>query len=99
MKTSDTPDNKKDSAYTKNEITQESMLRHINFLNIKIISAFFLIIIIIYHGYSNLFYNSCDRLLDQGRIAGNNDWQPNGCMIHKYTKMFELYFEFKNIFH
>lgn len=86
MNTSDTQDNKKDSAYTKNEITQESLLRHINFLNIKIVSIFFLTIIVIYHGYTNLFYNSCDRLLDPGRIASNYDWQPNGCMIHKYTK-------------
>lgn len=30
--------------------------------------------------------NSCNRLLGQGHIKGDNEWQPFGCMIHKYTK-------------
>ncbi len=30
--------------------------------------------------------NSCNRLLDEGRILGNDEWQPYGCMIHKYDE-------------
>lgn len=29
--------------------------------------------------------DSCQWLLSKGRFKGDNEWQPYGCMMHKYT--------------
>lgn len=34
--------------------------------------------------------NSCNRLLGEGHVKGDNRWQPFGCMIHKYTQKYLL---------
>lgn len=66
----------------------QDLIRHINMRNFKFVVFFLVFLFIFYHGYLNSFYgrNSCNRLLGQGHIKGDNEWQPFGCMIHKYTK-------------
>jgi len=29
--------------------------------------------------------DSCQWLLSKGRFKGDNEWQPYGCMVHKYS--------------
>jgi hypothetical protein len=31
--------------------------------------------------------NSCKWLLSDGRYKGDQEWQPYGCMLHRYTKI------------
>lgn len=54
----------------------------------KFITLVLIIVFSIYHGYLNLYYgrNSCNRLLGEGHVLGDNEWQPFGCMMHKYNK-------------
>jgi N-acetylneuraminate 9-O-acetyltransferase len=48
------------------------------------IVAFFFIL---YHSLIHLRYgnDSCTLILDLGRFKGDKEWQPFGCMIHKYS--------------
>lgn len=32
--------------------------------------------------------NSCKWLLSDGRYKADEEWQPYGCMLHLYTKMY-----------
>ena len=59
-----------------------------NMRNAKFIAIFLVTLCVLYHGSLNSFYgrNSCNRLLGEGHLLGDNEWQPYGCMIHKYTK-------------
>jgi hypothetical protein len=59
-----------------------------NMRNAKMVASVFVLVFIFYHGSLNSFYgrNSCNRLLGEGHLLGDNEWQPAGCMIHKYTK-------------
>lgn len=43
--------------------------------------------------YSTLGTNSCKWLLSDGRYKGDQEWQPYGCMLHRYTKMYEFNLE------
>lgn len=54
----------------------------------KLVSIVLILLFVVYHGYLNSFYgrNSCNRLLEQGHLIGYNEWQPSGCMMHKYDK-------------
>lgn len=36
--------------------------------------------------------NSCKWLLSDGRYKGDQEWQPYGCMLHRYTKMYDVTF-------
>lgn len=71
----------------KDDWTQD-LLKYFDFKYAKYLSILFVCLFILYHGYLNSFYgrNSCNRLLEEGHILGNNEWQPFGCMIHKYNK-------------
>lgn len=53
--------------------------------------------------------NPChDRLLSNGQFRGNDEWQPTGCMLHKYSErcvsspftfLVEYAWVFKDFFH
>jgi hypothetical protein len=60
---------------------------YFNMKNAKYIAIFMCTIFVFYHGSLNSLYgrNSCNRLLGEGHLMSDNEWQPNGCMIHKYT--------------
>jgi hypothetical protein len=64
--------------------------RYFHIKNAKFIALSLVIFFVIYHGFLNSFYgrNSCNRLLGEGHIFGDNEWQPFGCMMHKYKKKF-----------
>lgn len=66
----------------------DNILGYLNSQNIKIFATVIVVLFGIYHGYLNSQYgrNSCNRLLGEGHILGNNDWQPVGCMIHNYNE-------------
>lgn len=70
------------------EVDDKEFLKYLNSQNAKILAVIFIIFFTIYHGYLNSNYgrNSCNRLLGEGHMLGNNEWQPYGCMIHKYTQ-------------
>lgn len=34
--------------------------------------------------------DSCKWLLSDGRYKGNQEWQPYGCMIHRYSQMYVI---------
>jgi hypothetical protein len=56
--------------------------------NVKILATLLVMLFFFYHTYSNSFYgrNSCNRMLSEGYLNADTEWQPFGCMIHKYTK-------------
>ncbi|GFS21716.1 CAS1 domain-containing protein 1 [Elysia marginata] len=70
------------SSATK-EITQ-----YINVNNAKLVAFAMVIIFIGYHSTLHFKYgnDSCKRLMTDGRFPGREQWQPYGCMMHKYTK-------------
>jgi hypothetical protein len=56
--------------------------------NLKILATLLVMLFFFYHTYSNSFYgrNSCNRMLSEGYLNADTEWQPFGCMIHKYTQ-------------
>ena len=56
--------------------------------NIKLFAFLVTLFFIIYHGSQRRFGNNdtCQWLLREGRVQGNNLWQPNGCMMHVYSQ-------------
>lgn len=73
----------------KNDVdTSQEFIRYLNFKNAKLLAVLLVVLFTVYHGYLNSFYgrNSCNRLLGEGHLLGNNEWQPFGCMIHNYKE-------------
>ena len=65
-----------------------NLIKYFNMNTAKLFAIVFMFLFVAYHGYLNSFYgrNSCNRLLEEGHILGNTEWQPSGCMMHKYDK-------------
>lgn len=65
----------------------KEFIKYLNSQNAKLLALILIVLFTIYHGYLNSIYgrNSCNQLLGEGHMLGNNEWQPYGCMIHKYT--------------
>uniref|UniRef100_A0A1Y1N3Y2 Uncharacterized protein n=1 Tax=Photinus pyralis TaxID=7054 RepID=A0A1Y1N3Y2_PHOPY len=67
----------------------ENIIDQINSINAKR-AAFFLVLgFACYHGLLHLRYgsDSCRWLLSDGRYKANQEWQPYGCMLHRYSQM------------
>lgn len=74
------PYNKKSSA--------EWIIDQLNVENAKLVAFVLVIGFIGYHGLLHLRYgpDSCTWLLSSGRYKGDHEWQPYGCMLHRYSK-------------
>ncbi|KAJ0178071.1 hypothetical protein K1T71_005894 [Dendrolimus kikuchii] len=74
------PLNKKSSA--------EWIIDQLNVENAKLLAFVLVIGFIGYHGVLHLRYgpDSCTWLLSSGRYKGDHEWQPYGCMLHRYSK-------------
>uniref|UniRef100_A0A1B0AIY4 Cas1p 10 TM acyl transferase domain-containing protein n=1 Tax=Glossina pallidipes TaxID=7398 RepID=A0A1B0AIY4_GLOPL len=66
----------------------EYFIQQLNANNFKKLALITVIGFIVYHGILNWQYgsDSCQWLLSKGRFKGDNEWQPYGCMMHKYTQ-------------
>ncbi|XP_055390090.1 N-acetylneuraminate 9-O-acetyltransferase [Condylostylus longicornis] len=67
----------------------ENIIKQFNSANAKKIALVVVCGFIIYHGILHIKYgsDSCKWLLAKGRYKGNKEWQPYGCMMHKYSQM------------
>uniref|UniRef100_A0A4W3K8B5 N-acetylneuraminate (7)9-O-acetyltransferase n=1 Tax=Callorhinchus milii TaxID=7868 RepID=A0A4W3K8B5_CALMI len=68
-------------AMGKREINQ-----HFNLSNAKLLALGAVIILSACHAVHRHYGggDTCERLLSGGRFLGENVWQPDGCMMHKY---------------
>ncbi|XP_038206351.1 N-acetylneuraminate 9-O-acetyltransferase [Zerene cesonia] len=66
----------------------EWFIDQLNVENAKLLAFFLVLGFIGYHGILHLRYgpDSCTWLLSSGRYKGDHEWQPYGCMLHKYSK-------------
>ncbi|XP_047517161.1 N-acetylneuraminate 9-O-acetyltransferase [Pieris napi] len=66
----------------------EWFIGKLNVNNAKLLAFFLVLGFIGYHGILHLRYgpDSCTWLLSSGRYKGDHEWQPYGCMLHKYSK-------------
>ncbi|XP_005182016.2 N-acetylneuraminate 9-O-acetyltransferase [Musca domestica] len=66
----------------------EYFIQQLNSNNFKKLALCMVLGFIVYHGILNWQYgsDSCQWLLSKGRFKGNNEWQPYGCMVHKYSQ-------------
>ncbi|XP_037938251.1 N-acetylneuraminate 9-O-acetyltransferase [Teleopsis dalmanni] len=66
----------------------ERLIQELNAVNAKKIAFLLVCGFLIYHGILNWQYgsDSCQWLLSKGRFKGDNEWQPYGCMMHKYSQ-------------
>ncbi|XP_072947251.1 N-acetylneuraminate (7)9-O-acetyltransferase [Epargyreus clarus] len=66
----------------------EWIIDQLNVDNAKLVAFVLVIGFIGYHGVLHLRYgtDSCTWLLSSGRYKGDHEWQPYGCMLHKYSK-------------
>ncbi|KRF97516.1 uncharacterized protein Dwil_GK10363 [Drosophila willistoni] len=62
-------------------------IKQLNSTNAKKVALLLVLGFIFYHGLLNWNYgsDSCQWLLSKGRFKGDNEWQPYGCMLHKYS--------------
>ncbi|EDX01254.1 N-acetylneuraminate 9-O-acetyltransferase [Drosophila yakuba] len=62
-------------------------MEQLNAANAKKVALLLVLGFIVYHGLLNWNYgsDSCQWLLSKGRFKGDNEWQPYGCMVHKYS--------------
>ncbi|XP_059469024.1 N-acetylneuraminate 9-O-acetyltransferase [Neocloeon triangulifer] len=62
-------------------------VQQINSKNAKLLALVVVLGFISYHGILHLQYgiDSCKWLLSDGSYKGDTEWQPYGCMMHKYT--------------
>ncbi|KAH8244993.1 hypothetical protein KR032_003489 [Drosophila birchii] len=62
-------------------------MEQLNATNAKKVALLLVLGFILYHGLLNWNYggDSCQWLLSKGRFKGDNEWQPYGCMVHKYS--------------
>ncbi|KAF9410910.1 hypothetical protein HW555_010152 [Spodoptera exigua] len=74
-------------SYSKKS-SAEWIIDQLNVENAKLLAFFLVIGFIGYHGVLHLKYgsDSCTWLLTAGRYKGDHEWQPYGCMLHKYSK-------------
>ncbi|XP_030644995.1 N-acetylneuraminate (7)9-O-acetyltransferase [Chanos chanos] len=65
----------------KREINQYFSIK-----NAKLLSLAAVILLTVFHSASRYYGGSdtCEWLLSNGRFLGENVWQPDGCMMHKY---------------
>ncbi|KAJ2943541.1 hypothetical protein O0L34_g16649 [Tuta absoluta] len=66
----------------------EWFIDQLNVENAKLVAFVLVIGFIGYHGILHLRYgpDSCTWLLTSGRYKGDHEWQPYGCMLHRYSK-------------
>ncbi|XP_034831379.1 N-acetylneuraminate (7)9-O-acetyltransferase [Maniola hyperantus] len=66
----------------------EWFIDQLNVDNAKLVAFVLVLGFIGYHGILHLRYgpDSCTWLLSSGRYKGDHEWQPYGCMLHKYSK-------------
>ncbi|CAK1585891.1 unnamed protein product [Parnassius mnemosyne] len=66
----------------------EWFIDQLNVENAKLVAFVLVLGFIGYHGILHLRYgpDSCTWLLTSGRYKGDHEWQPYGCMLHKYSK-------------
>ncbi|XP_030380898.1 N-acetylneuraminate 9-O-acetyltransferase [Scaptodrosophila lebanonensis] len=62
-------------------------MEQLNAANAKKVALLLVMGFVLYHGLLNWNYgsDSCQWLLSKGRFKGDNEWQPYGCMVHKYS--------------
>ncbi|XP_069769761.1 N-acetylneuraminate (7)9-O-acetyltransferase isoform X2 [Narcine bancroftii] len=60
--------------------------QHFNIRNAKLLAISFVLVLTAVHGINRSFGggDSCEWLLSSGRFLGENEWQPDGCMMHRY---------------
>ncbi|GCB63273.1 N-acetylneuraminate (7)9-O-acetyltransferase [Scyliorhinus torazame] len=60
--------------------------QHFNIRNAKLLAISFVLVLTAGHGIHRSYGggDTCEWLLSSGRFLGENVWQPNGCMMHKY---------------
>ncbi|KAL4702862.1 hypothetical protein ACJJTC_009064 [Scirpophaga incertulas] len=75
------------ASYTKKS-SAEWFIEQLNVENAKLVAVALVIGFIGYHGVLHLRYgpDSCTWLLSAGRYKGDHEWQPYGCMLHRYSK-------------
>ncbi|KAH8415359.1 hypothetical protein KR222_005093 [Zaprionus bogoriensis] len=63
------------------------LMEQLNATNAKKVALLLVLGFVLYHGLLNWNYgdDSCQWLLSKGRFKGDNEWQPYGCMMHKYS--------------
>ncbi|XP_064556342.1 N-acetylneuraminate 9-O-acetyltransferase [Drosophila montana] len=63
------------------------LMEQLNAKNAKKVALLLVLGFVLYHGLLNWNYgsDSCQWLLSKGRFKGDNEWQPYGCMMHKYS--------------
>ncbi|XP_036319275.1 N-acetylneuraminate 9-O-acetyltransferase [Rhagoletis pomonella] len=66
----------------------EHLIQQLNAANAKKVALLMVLGFVAYHGILHWQYgsDSCKWLLSKGRFKGDNEWQPYGCMMHKYTE-------------
>ncbi|XP_039285449.1 N-acetylneuraminate 9-O-acetyltransferase-like [Nilaparvata lugens] len=64
------------------------IIQQINSKNAKLIACGLVLSFILYHGVIHLRYgtDSCTWLLSDGRYKGDMEWQPYGCLLHRYSQ-------------
>ncbi|KAJ8715881.1 hypothetical protein PYW08_013166 [Mythimna loreyi] len=74
--------------YHGKKTSAEWIIDHLNVENAKLLAFVLVIGFIGYHGVLHLRYgsDSCTWLLTSGRYKGDHEWQPYGCMLHRYSK-------------
>ncbi|XP_045450859.1 N-acetylneuraminate 9-O-acetyltransferase [Melitaea cinxia] len=74
-------------SYSK-KTSAEWFIEQLNVENAKLLAFVLVLGFIGYHGILHLRYgpDSCTWLLSSGRYKGDHEWQPYGCMLHKYSK-------------
>ncbi|KAK5640441.1 hypothetical protein RI129_011252 [Pyrocoelia pectoralis] len=67
----------------------ENIIDQINSTNAKRAAFFIVLGFACYHGLLHLRYgsDSCRWLLSDGRYKANQEWQPYGCMLHRYSQI------------
>ncbi|XP_066263455.1 N-acetylneuraminate 9-O-acetyltransferase-like isoform X1 [Branchiostoma lanceolatum] len=67
----------------------ENALDYTNMNTAKKLAFTVATVLIIIHG-TRIYNNggdTCNNLLSRGHLAADKKWQPEGCMLHKYSKM------------
>ncbi|XP_049281782.1 N-acetylneuraminate 9-O-acetyltransferase [Anopheles funestus] len=66
----------------------ELFIQNLNASNAKKLAFAMVLGFVVYHAFLHLRYgsDSCKWLLSAGRFKGDKEWQPYGCMLHKYTE-------------
>ncbi|XP_055704657.1 N-acetylneuraminate 9-O-acetyltransferase isoform X1 [Phlebotomus papatasi] len=70
------------------ESKAEYIIQQLNVGNAKKIALMMVLAFMAYHGLLHLRYgtDSCKWLLSNGRFKGDKEWQPYGCMMHRYSQ-------------